>query len=407
MSTGDQTQYVRSKLAERGTRPGARFMRDGFDAWAESETPARAGQMEKEPAEMQMANYGGAMTLKHAKKIHLNMRAMDDYSDHSMHGGADIIPEPVKKAVEEAKKLVNMWRSVSSWIDSFEADLRDEIIENPKSQPNLVAFAKQLETMLNNVKAFKTILDGVAAALGAVGLGRHGGRRLHGGMSLQDVGKYARQIAQIYMWFKNNKPNLEQVLKLKSLQPYGQQVLDAVLPIFSAIGLGHHGGVHAIEWDPCATRAFGECVGGPKYGGAICNCEHDDSMHGGASCPPGFRDDGLTCFKDAKCSPPKRHAKKWGTKCPPGQRDDGLACWQDAHCTKPEMLPKHGGRVGGSYSPEDAAYAAAAAYNKKGKSEVMGGRKPSARGAIVKQVMHEHGLSLPQASKYVKEHGLY
>jgi hypothetical protein len=71
------------------------------------------------------------------------------------------------------------------------------------------------------------------------------------------------------------------------------------------------------------------------------------------------------------------------------------------------MLPKHGGRVGGSYSPEDAAYAAAAAYNKKGKSEVMGGRKPSARGAIVKQVMHEHGLSLPQASKYVKEHGLY
>ena len=36
-----------------------------------------------------------------------------------------------------------------------------------------------------------------------------------------------------------------------------------------------------------------------------------------------------------------------------------------------------------------------------------GGRKPSARGAIVKKVMQEHGLSLPQASKYVKEHGLY
>jgi hypothetical protein len=38
------------------------------------------------------------------------------------------------------------------------------------------------------------------------------------------------------------------------------------------------------------------------------------------------------------------------------------------------------------------------------------GKKPrakSARGAIVSQVMKEHGLSLPQASKYVKEHGLY
>jgi len=36
-----------------------------------------------------------------------------------------------------------------------------------------------------------------------------------------------------------------------------------------------------------------------------------------------------------------------------------------------------------------------------------GGRKPSARGAIVKKVMAEQGLSLPQASKYVKENGLY
>ena len=34
-------------------------------------------------------------------------------------------------------------------------------------------------------------------------------------------------------------------------------------------------------------------------------------------------------------------------------------------------------------------------------------RKPSARNMIVKKVMAEHGLSLPQASKYVKEHGLY
>jgi hypothetical protein len=36
-----------------------------------------------------------------------------------------------------------------------------------------------------------------------------------------------------------------------------------------------------------------------------------------------------------------------------------------------------------------------------------GGRKPSARGAIVRKIMHEMGLSLPQASKYVKDNGLY
>jgi hypothetical protein len=36
-----------------------------------------------------------------------------------------------------------------------------------------------------------------------------------------------------------------------------------------------------------------------------------------------------------------------------------------------------------------------------------GGKKPSARGAIVKKIMKEKNLSLPMASKYVKEHGLY
>jgi hypothetical protein len=36
-----------------------------------------------------------------------------------------------------------------------------------------------------------------------------------------------------------------------------------------------------------------------------------------------------------------------------------------------------------------------------------GKKAPSARNLIVKKVMREKGLSLPQASKYVKEHGLY
>jgi hypothetical protein len=35
------------------------------------------------------------------------------------------------------------------------------------------------------------------------------------------------------------------------------------------------------------------------------------------------------------------------------------------------------------------------------------GRKPSARGAIVSKVMKEKGLSLPEASKYVKMNNLY
>ena len=34
-------------------------------------------------------------------------------------------------------------------------------------------------------------------------------------------------------------------------------------------------------------------------------------------------------------------------------------------------------------------------------------RKPNARNELVKKVMKEHGLSLPNASKFVKDHGLY
>jgi hypothetical protein len=40
-----------------------------------------------------------------------------------------------------------------------------------------------------------------------------------------------------------------------------------------------------------------------------------------------------------------------------------------------------------------------------GNREVGGGR--SKRHDIVRDVMRQHGLSLPAASKYVKEHGLY
>jgi len=34
-------------------------------------------------------------------------------------------------------------------------------------------------------------------------------------------------------------------------------------------------------------------------------------------------------------------------------------------------------------------------------------RRPNARNELVRKIMHEKALSLPMASKYVKEHGLY
>ena len=47
----DYTAYVRGQREERGKTQTGRFMKDGFDRWAESSAPARVGQVEKEPAE--------------------------------------------------------------------------------------------------------------------------------------------------------------------------------------------------------------------------------------------------------------------------------------------------------------------------------------------------------------------
>ena len=47
----DYTAYVRGQREERGKTQTGRFMKDGFDRWAESSAPARVGQAEKEPAE--------------------------------------------------------------------------------------------------------------------------------------------------------------------------------------------------------------------------------------------------------------------------------------------------------------------------------------------------------------------
>lgn len=68
MSTGDQTTYVRAKLAERNptmrVHKPATFMKDGFDRWAESTEPMRVGQMEKIAAEETKMSSGGAMSIQ-------------------------------------------------------------------------------------------------------------------------------------------------------------------------------------------------------------------------------------------------------------------------------------------------------------------------------------------------------
>ena len=375
MSTGDQSQYVRAKMAERGSNAQAKFMMDGFDRWAESTAPAREGQMEKIPAESQMASYGGAMTLSKARQKLLKLEGM-----HELEGGVDLVPQSVKDAAEFAKKMIQTWRNVSSRIDSFLEELQDQIIDDPKRSPSLIAFAKKIKGWFENLRGLKDILDGAAKLAESLGAGkkRKHSVKLHGGASLSwsDLAGYATKIKDMYMWLKENTGHVRAILELKALQPEGQQILNAVNPILKAVGMGRHGGM--------------------KHSLAIGEMEHCQCAHGGR----------------------KRAAKKVVMlddfmggrrgRAAPVMRAPAMVMSNDYYEKKYEKPMDD--------SPERAAQDVNSPYVHKLSAVSVGGRRhggahggraPSARGAIVKKVMAQHGLSLPQASKYVKEHGLY
>jgi hypothetical protein len=422
MSTGDQSQYVRAKLAERGSNAQAKFMMDGFDRWAESTAPAREGQMEKIPAESQMASYGGAMTVSKAKQKLLKLEGM-----HELEGGVDVIPQAVKDAANEAKKMIQVWRGVSARIDSFLEELQDQVIDDPKSSASLVNFAKTLQGWFNQIKFLKDILDGAAKLAESVGLGkkRKHSVKLRGGASLSwsDLAGYAKQITSLYMWLKTNAGNMKKILAMKSLQPEGQQILDVVNPILSAIGMGRpSGGRSASDCCQCddmkggnmSMDEFVRLTTRPTYR------EKVDYYEPGIK-TGGFMDEMTRMLTNPGYAQKTTHS---GIKRPMGGRS------RAARKVAIMEGPSYGGAAplymapATKYSPEEEEKIARAKMEGyRGSQDVnspylhqiraanggasCGGRKPSARGAIVKKVMREMGLSLPQASKYVKENGLY
>ena len=375
MSTGDQSQYVRAKMAERGSNAQAKFMMDGFDRWAESETPAREGQMEKIPAESQMASYGGALTLSKARQKLLKLEGLHG----GLHGGVELVPQSVKDAAEFAKKMIQTWRNVSSRIDSFLEELQDQVIDDPKRSPSLIAFAKKIKGWFENLRGLKDILDGAAKLAESLGAGkkRKHSVKLHGGASLSwsDLAGYATKIKDMYMWLKENTGHVRAILELKALQPEGKQILDAVNPILKAVGMGRHGGMkHSLaigEMEHC------QCAHGGRKRAAKKVVMLDDFMggrHGGAAI-------GL--------APAMVMSNDYYEKKPQKPMDDS-----------PKRAPMD---VNSPYVHKLSAVSVGGRRH----GGAHGGRAPSARGAIVKKVMAQHGLSLPQASKYVKEHGLY
>lgn len=441
MSTGDQSQYVRAKLAERGSRAEASFMEDGFDRWAESTAPAREGQMEKIPAESQMAGRGGAMTLSKAKQKLLKLEGL--------HGGFVEVPQAVKDAANQAKALIDVWRGISSRVDSFMMELQDQVIDDPASSASLVTFAKKVQEWFNSLKQYKDILDGAAQLASSVGLGKKGQVR-GGAMSWQQLADYAKQIASIYFYLKTNAGNIRKLLGMNSLQPEGKQILGVIDPIMKAVGMGRRGKSPCMEYCQCdemdggarlklshefksplenmVARKLGKFRAekpGPsdKYLASLPMGRHE----AGRELQRAEEDAMLASIEKSKAV---RTAKSQGLPATAAYlsasgRKRGSAAPMIAledfgdDSERRQMLgeyyydiPSMDGRKKESDAPMEAKMPMGGRKRSARKVVMLGGascggKKPSARGAIVKKVMAEKKMSLPEASKYVKEHGLY
>lgn len=332
----DDTLYLRGKLAERGSR-SAHFTRDGFDYWAESEAPARVGQVQKVPAEPTKAMEGDALARlyarhakRHSKKMEGGARAIGGAMCEELDGDAlKVLGLTIPTTLTEAKQFA-------------------------KDNPIL------LRTLYDKVKSSSTLKKFVPAAIwdfvelwasgeGYMGDGTRKGQRrktarraympryaeeeLEGdalkilGLTIPTTLTEAKQFA------KDNPIVLRTVYdKLKSSSTLKKYVPAAI-------------------WDFMELWASGQ----------------------------GYMGAGTRKGMARKTARPAYMPAE-------EEFEGGFSTMSHALATR--------------YSPRDE-------MKPRGSAKPRAARKPSARAMLVKQVMAEHGLSLPAASKYVKEHGLY
>jgi len=401
MSTGDQTEYLRSKMAERN-RPGktATFSSDGYDRWAESERPARVGGAEKIPAERQM----------------MTSRTVGGSCGGAMHGGIS-----AQDFIGLVPGLFDFFNKAKQFTALVKEDLR-----NPDIMP----------------EKYRKSGEMIASTLEKIGLGKdphvamyescmHHSKPKHKRGGAADWTAWFKELGDklklAYDWFLKNKPAIHAILKMKSLNPPGFDYAKQLEGFMTNVGLGkkRHSrrGGYDVSMQPMNAQ---ESRGVP----AQYPVQYDDSYPETDESAPSVRRSSGPKSKasmgsiakeasDGKCgcsggSDQTRYARviEMYNNLPSSgkQRDD----WIHQHQSVLNVL-KSKGLIGGSVQSrharanmrggewwDDAGNAAKSAFG-IGKPK----RAPSARGIIVKRVMAEQGLSLPQASKYVKEHNLY
>ena len=523
-----QSAYLRSKFAER-QGPALQFMKDGFDKWAESELPARVGQMEKEPVQSMGGSCGGAMTVYQAKKMQKmygpvvpKMGGRRRMSSGEMTGGVKLkIPgtsveweisddSTMGKVLNSVSIGINIYKEISRFINEMKMSLNNEIINNPdltkpaedgtpmstddlKAVESLKNFSTVLFTKLETLQKYQKILDVIAKVLGQSIQGLNSGGAevvpIPPVVPIEPTGANVTTSSAWMTWFKKvgsdlynlikwlyiERVNLIEVLKLTPLQgpnEIGNKIADIIKNVFppgasglfGMAGKGKGGKAsNLLKFTPLLLRKLSESVHKMKASGSgQCAC-HKRKV-GGIRLPglPSFGqqasynspsmgnilDSAVQNYQTgtAEVGPPgmklggrKHGGRKTFTPYRPPPREAFDLVQAHDYSTRPFVPDSEGGRKHGGRKtftpyrpPPREAFDLVQAHDYSTRPFVPdseggiappmrpmrgpayapylgqgSGKKPSVRGAIVKKVMAEHGLSLPQASKYVKEHGLY
>lgn len=471
MSTGDQSGYIRAKMAERGTSQ-ASFSRDGFDNWAESTAPARDGQMEKIPAETQMASRGGAMSLSMAKKVakHHGRKLVNSFVPFrggAMCGGRSFLGIEIPKAVEDAivqvEQLIGFAKLVAQKLPEMEQALQEEIIDNfddPSISDKDRQISKSFVAVIKSIKPWLSKLEQVIKYAEDI-KGLLGSGNMRGGASaadnLKNIITYIQGVAsKVFSWysfFKSNANFIPKFLKLRPLQPIGNQILEKLKPIFTVLGVGGRRG-----------GAFGQAIAqGSTYGSSEDDYDYGNNQESRDAFGRLMKQEGVAyagpsrgaisgpVYSGQNMGGPMGMQKGYEAKALGARVVGGRKCKCKGGAQELYMMPqqmpeneqelerimeerykaaeerkrrrKRGGAFENFMSMKEENVAMAppprsgpVAKPRGGATKFVpttsvgkraGGRKPSARGEIVKKVMREQGLSLPQASKYVKDNGLY
>jgi hypothetical protein len=426
MATQDMSLYVRGKDEER--KHGSQkvgFMKDGFQQWAESERPARGGGEPKTPVPR-------TNDMRHSGIGHGG--ALEDLFKVTKTKYADDVPPAAKKALAAIHKKMKggavSFDDIKRFIDNI-VQVYNDVKEY--AGPIKALFKSDALQNLQGGK-YKPVLDTAVRYMEMVGFGKHGVEE-----SDEDEFRGSAAIQR-----------LEGVHRVSDVE-LGRKA-DEFLPLYDGgaamgvrqIGEGRHGRKGRL---PPQLHEFIR----QKYAmrGSALNFEKAKEIAG----------DVVQFFRDNKAfihtilesdavnskvfAPPKDYPRKFAQglsmlglgggrlpgmpeyeDCPEGYVDDGLLCRKPIKVKKSssgmfegmeggEVIPKKMKGRGVSISGLKSALSgvadrvAAAPSIKAAVKKVTGGRGPSARGAIVRKVMREQGLSLAEASRYVKQHGLY